>query len=117
MFTLMMDILLVLLAVVMLVKGHYGLTKQAAFGPIVVAVIDASTALQVNPAATPVLYGLLIALQVVVLSAGSVVLYQDVVRARNKRARRQRRQELARSREAFEQARQSRVAQRVSICA
>ena len=104
MFTYIIDALLVLVAVTMLVRGHYGVTRQAAFVPLVVAVVDAAFAGQLDLLLTPVLSALLIALQLVIMTASGVLFYQDAVRARNKRARRQRRREVAASRAAFEQA-------------
>ena len=116
MFAIMMDLLLAALAVIMLFKGHYGITRQAAWVPLAVALIDISVVGSINPSLTPALSALLVVLQIVVLGASGAMLRQDVVRARNKRARRLRRQEVARSREAFEQAlgqRQSAPARRV----
>ena len=98
------DILLAALAVSMLIGGHYGVTRQLAFAPLLTAVLDAVFATQVDLGLTPVLSALLFALQAVILLGGALVLYQDRVRVRNRRARRRRRQELARSRAAFEQA-------------
>ena len=117
MFTYIIDALLVLLAVGMLLRGHYGITRQAGFVPLVVAVVDAAFAAQLDPALTPVLSGVLIALQLVILAAGSVLLYEDAVQARNKRARRRRRRELAASRAAFEQAAQRHETVRRPACA
>ena len=110
MLTLVLDIMLAVLAVYMLLRGHYGVTKQAGFAPLVVAVLDATFAAAIDPAHTPWLSAALVALQVVVLTAAAVLTHQDAVRARNKRARRARRQEIARSRAAFEQALEQRQA-------
>ena len=104
MFTYIIDGLLVLISVAMLLRGHYGITRQAAFVPLTTAVVDAAFAGQLDLLLTPVLTALLVILQMVILSASGLLLYQDAVRARNKRARRQRRRELAVSRAAFEQA-------------
>ena len=104
MLTLMLDVLLAVLAVYMLMKGHYGITKQAGFAPLTVAVLDASFASVIDPALTPGLSAALVVLQLVVLAGAGILSYQDAVRARNKRARRIRRQEVARSRAAFERA-------------
>ncbi len=104
MLTLVLDILLAVLAVYMILRGHYGITKQVGFAPLTVAVLDAAFAGVIDPARTPWLSVALVALQVVVLSAAALMTYQDAVRARNKRARRARRQEIARSRAAFERA-------------
>ncbi|MBR5523941.1 MAG: hypothetical protein IKU51_01565 [Clostridia bacterium] len=112
MFTYTIDALLVLVSVGMLLRGHYGVTRQAAFIPLVVAVVDAAFAGQLDLLLTPVLSAMLVVLQLVILSASGLLLYQDAVRARNKRARRQRRRELAVSRAAFEQA----AAQNDRVC-
>lgn len=104
MFAFVLDILLAALAVSMLVKGHYGITHQAALVPLAVALLDGSTVLHFDPTLTPVLSATMVALQVVILASGSLLLYQDAVRARQKRARRQRRRQMAASRDAFEQA-------------
>ena len=79
-------------------------TKQMGFAPLTVAVLDAAYAAAIDPALTPVLSAALVVLQIVVLAGAGILTYQDAVRARNKRARRQRRAEVARSRAAFEQA-------------
>lgn len=117
MLTLILDVLLAVLAVYMLMKGHYGVTRQAGFAPLAVAVLDAAFAGAIDPSLTPRLSAALAVLQVVVLAGAGLLSYQDAVRARNKRARRARRQEVARSRAAFERAleqRQNRgVARRV----
>lgn len=119
MLTLILDILLAVLAVFMLLKGHYGVTKQMAFVPMTVAVLDAAFAGVIDPALTPVLSTALVVLQGVVLGAAGLLTYQDAVRARNKRARRLRRQEIARSRAAFQQAleRREAAARRRCVCA
>lgn len=117
--TLVLDILLAVLAVYMLLRGHYGITKQMGFAPLTVAVLDAAFAGVIDPARTPWLSAALVALQVVILAAAAVLTYQDAVRARNKRARRVRRQELARSRAAFDRALEQRnaVGARRRVCA
>ena len=104
MFAFTLDILLAALAVAMLVKGHYGVTRQAALVPLAVALLDGSTVLQFDPTLTPLLSAAMVALQVVILSSGSLLLYQDAKQYRQKQARRQRRRQLVASREAFEQA-------------
>ena len=110
MLTLVLDILLAVLAVYMILRGHYGVTKQMGFAPLTVAVLDAAFAGVIDPSRTPWLSVVLVALQVVVLSAAALMTYQDAVRARNKRARRYRQRELARSRAAFESALEQRQA-------
>ncbi len=117
MFTYTIDALLVLVSVGMLLRGHYGVTRQAAFIPLVVAVVDAAFAGQLDLLLTPVLSAMLVVLQLVILSASGVLFYQDAVRARNKRARRQRRREVAASRAAFEQAAARRQQTGAAICA
>lgn len=113
MFALILDTLLAVTAVYMLMKGHYGVTKQAAFAPLAVAVLDASCAAAIDPSLTPWLSTALILLQVVILGAAVTLAYEDAVHARNKRSRRTRRRQLAHSREAFRQAlEQRRVSER-----
>ena len=104
MFAFTLNILLAALAVLMMVKGRFGATRQMAMVPLGAAVLDTMTLGAINPAATPALSALLVVLQLVILATASLVLYRDGVRARNKQARRARRRELERSRAAFEQA-------------
>ena len=115
MFTLFIDLALALMAALMLVKGHYGITRQLAAVPLAVALIDAAFATQISLALTPVLSALLVVLQVVILSLSAAVLREDALRARMKRVRRRRREEQARDRAAFEQVAQRR--NRVAACA
>ena len=117
MFTLFIDLALAAVAALMILKGHYGITRQVAVVPLAVALVDAAFAAQLQLALTPVLSALLIALQVAILSVSAGVLREDMVRARNKRNRRRRREELARSRAAFEQAARGRAALRPAACA
>lgn len=117
MFTLFIDFALAVVAALMILKGHYGITRQLAAVPLAVALVDAAFAAQLQLSLTPVLSALLIALQVVILSVSGAVLREDMVRARNKMNRRRRRQELARSRAAFEQAAQRRDRMRQAACA
>jgi len=119
MLTLVLDILLAVLAVYMLLRGHYGITKQAGFAPLTVAVLDAAFAGAIDPARTLWLSAALVVLQLVVLAAAGLLTYQDAVRARNKRARQVRRQEIARSRAAFDRALEQRQAAgaRRRVCA
>ena len=115
MFTLFIDLALALVAALMILKGHYGITRQLAAVPLIVALVDAAFATQIQLALTPLISVLLIALQVVILSVSGAVLREDMVRTRNKMARRRRREEIARSRAAFEQAAQRR--ERMAACA
>lgn len=119
MLTLVLDSILAVLAVYMLLRGHYGITKQAGFVPLTVALLDAAFASAIDPSLTPWLSTALVVLQVIVLAAAATLAYEDAVRARNKRARRARRQEIARSRAAFEQALERRQAagRRQRVCA
>ena len=117
MFTLIIDFALALVAALMIVKGHYGITRQFAAVPLVVALVDAVFASQIQLSLTPVVSALLIALQVIILAASGEMLREDMVRARNKYNRRRRREELARSRATFEQAAQRRDAMRRVACA
>ena len=115
MFTLLIDLGLALVAALMLVKAHYGITRQLAAVPLVVALVDAAFATQIDLALTPVLSALLVVLQVVILSLSVVMLRQDALHARAKQVRRRRRQEQARDRAAFDQVAQRR--NRVAACA
>ena len=115
MFTLFIDLALALVAALMIVKGHYGITRQLAAVPLTVALIDAAFATQLDLALTPVLSALVILLQVVILSLSAAVLREDALRARMKRARRHRRQQHQSDRAAFEQAAQRR--NRLAVCA
>ena len=117
MFTLFIDLALALVAALMVLKGHYNITRQVAVVPLAVALVDAAFATQIQLSLPPVVSALLIALQVLILTASGEVLREDLIRARNKRARRRRREELARSRAAFEQAAQRRDAMRRGACA
>ena len=112
MLTYILDLLLVALAAGMLLKGHYGITRQLAFGPLLAAVLSASSAHLVDPSLTPGLSALLVALQLFIFALGGVILYRDYTVARNKQARRQRRRELAQSREAFQRATERKQAAR-----
>ena len=98
MFTLFIDLGLALVAALMLLKGHYHITRQIAAVPLVVALVDASFATQLQLSLTPVVSTLLVALQVIILTVSVGVLREDMARARQKRARRRREEEFARAR-------------------
>ena len=115
MFTLFVDLALALVAALMILKGHYGITRQLAAVPLVVALVDAAFAAQIDLWLTPVLSALLVVLQVVILSLSVGVLREDAARARMKRTRRRRREEMARDRAAFDRAAQRR--DRLAVCA
>ena len=117
MLTYVIDLALALVAALMIVKGHYGITRQVAAVPLAVALVDAAFATQVQLSLTPVLSAIVIALQVIILTVSGAILREDMVRARNKMNRRRRREELARTRAAFEQAAQRRDAMRHVACA
>ena len=117
MLTYVIDLVLALVAALMIVKGHYGITRQVAAVPLAVALVDAAFATQVQLSLTPVLSAIVIALQVIILTVSGAILREDMVRARNKMNRRRRREELARTRAAFEQAAQRRDAMRRVACA
>ena len=117
MLTYVIDLALALVAALMIVKGHYGITRQVAAVPLAVALVDAAFATQVQLSLTPVLSAIVIALQVIILTVSGAILREDMVRARNKMNRRRRREELARTRAAFEQAAQRRDAMRRVACA
>lgn len=116
-FTLFLDALLALTAAGMFFFGKYGITRQLAPAPLLVAVLDAAFARQVQISLTPALSTLLFLLQLVVLGGSVMVLYQDRVRARNKANRRRRRKEMARSRAAFEKAATARERHGYRVCA
>lgn len=108
MFTLLIDVGLALVAALMILRGHYNVTRQLAAVPLVVALVDAAFATQVQLSLTPVVSALLVALQVMILALSSEVLREDCVHARNKANRRRRREALARDRAAFQRATQQR---------
>lgn len=116
-FTLFLDALLALIAAGMFFFGKYGVTRQLAPAPLLVAVLDAAFARQIQTSLTPALSVVLFLLQLVVLGGSVMVLYQDRVRARNKANRRRRRKEMARSRVAFEQATAARERRPYRVCA
>ena len=115
MFTLLIDFALALVATLMILRGHYAITRQIAAVPLAVALVDAAFATQLQLSLTPVLSALLIALQVAILSVSGAVLREDMIRARNKMNRRRRREQVARDCAAFEQAAQRR--ERMAACA
>ena len=115
MFTYGIDLALAVVAALMIVKGHYGITRQLAAVPLAVALVDAAFAAQLDLALTPVLSAAVILLQVVILSLSAAVLREDARRARIKRTRRIRRQQQERDRAAFDLAAQRRS--RVAVCA
>ena len=119
MFTYIIDGLLVALGAAMLLKGHYGITRQSGFMPLATAALDAAFVAQLDLSLTPWLSAVVILLQLTVLGANALLFYKDAVCARNKQARRRRRQEVARSRAAFEQAldRRQQTATRRRVCA
>ncbi len=119
MFTYVMDLLLAAMAVCMFFGGKYGITRQAAFLPLVIGAVDAVFAGQITLSLTPVLSALLIALQAIVLLGSGLMLQQDRAHAKAKSARRRRRRELAASRAAFEQALEERhgTVTRRRVCA
>ncbi|MBQ7089450.1 MAG: hypothetical protein IJN04_07420 [Clostridia bacterium] len=115
MFTYAIDLALALVAALMMVKGHYGITRQLAAVPLAVALLDAAFAAQLDLALTPVLSAAVILLQVVILSLSVVMLRQDALHARAKRTRRARRQQQEQDRAAFDAA--ARRRNRVAACA
>ena len=100
MFTLFIDLALALVAALMLLKGHYAITRQMAAVPLVVSLVDAAFASQIQLSLTPVLSALLVVLQIAILMVSVGVLREDMARARQKRARRRREEEVARARAA-----------------
>ena len=115
MFTYFIDLGLALVAALMLVKGHFGITRQLAAVPLVVALVDAVFAAQIDLALTPVISALVIVLQVAILALSAAVLREDAIRARMKRTRRRRREQMARDRAVFDEAAQRRS--RMAVCA
>ncbi len=111
------DVLLAAVSVVMLLRGYYGVTRQLAFAPLLVAALDASFAGAITYGATPLLSALLTLLQLTMLVGSALVLYQDRVRAHNKAERRRRRRDILRTQAAFEQAREKADAKRGYACA
>jgi len=117
MLTYILDLLLLGMALLMLLRGRYGVTRQMAFAPLLVAVLDASFAHQLQFSLTPMLSWMLVVLQVAILVGSGAVLRRDRILARNKQARRQRRREVARTRAAFEAAAQRPVHHSVACVA
>lgn len=117
MFTLFIDLGLALVAALMLLWGHYNITRQLAAVPLVVALVDAAFASQLQLTLTPVISALLVVLQMAILLVSTAVLREDLARARMKRARRRRREEMARDREVFRRAAESTTRTRRAACA
>ena len=101
MFTYVIDFALALVAALMLLRGHYTITRQMAAVPLVVALVDAAFASQLQLSLTPVISALLVALQVAILMVSVGVLREDMARARAKRARRRREEAIAHARAAM----------------
>ena len=97
-----MDMALALAAVVLLVGGNYGTTRQMALLPLLTAVLDGSFVSVIAPSLTPVLSTILLVLQGLILTFSGWMVRRDRVRFRNKQQRRRRQRELIRSRMAFE---------------
>lgn len=111
------DAFLAVTAAAMLLRSCYGVTRQLALAPLLVATLDVSFAGVITYSATPVLSALLTLLQLIVLFGSALVLYQDRVRAHNKQERRRRRRDILRTQAAFEQARERADAKRGYACA
>ena len=101
MFTYVIDFALALVAALMLLRGHYTITRQVAAVPLVVALVDAAFASQLQLSLTPVISALLVVLQVSILMVSVGVLREDMARARAKRARRRREEAIAHARAAM----------------
>ena len=101
MFTYVIDFALALVAALMLLRGHYTITRQMAAVPLVVALVDAAFASQLQLSLTPVISALLVVLQVAILMVSVGVLREDMARARAKRARRRREEAVAHARAAM----------------
>ena len=103
---------LVLAALLLLVGGKFGITRQLAFLPLLTAVLDGAFVSEIAFSLTPVLSTVRLVLQGLILSFSGWMLYQDRVRFRNKQLRRRREKQLTRSRLAFEQAAEAAEQQR-----
>lgn len=103
---------LVLAALLLLVGGKFGITRQLAFLPLLTAVLDGAFVSEIAFSLTPVLSTVLLVLQGLILSFSGWMLYQERVRFRNKQLRRRREKQLTRSRLAFEQAAEAAEQQR-----
>ena len=103
MFTYVIDLGLALVAALMLLWGHYDITRRMAAVPLVVALVDAAFASQLQLSLTPVISALLVVLQVAILMVSVGVLREDMARARQKRARRRHEEEIARARAAMQE--------------
>ena len=103
---------LVLAALLLLVGGKFGITRQLAFLPLLTAVLDGAFVSEIAFSLTPVLSTVLLVLQGLILSFSGWMLCQDRVRFRNKQLRRRREKQLTRSRLAFEQAAEAAEQQR-----
>ena len=103
MFTYVIDFALALVAALMLLRGHYTITRQMAAVPLVVALVDAAFASQLQLSLTPVISALLVVLQVAILMVSVGVLREDMARARQKRARRRHEEEITRARAAMQE--------------
>ena len=101
-----------LAALLLLVGGKFGITRQLAFLPLLTAVLDGAFVSEIAFSLTPVLSTVLLVLQGLILSFSGWMLYQDRVRFRNKQLRRRREKQLTRSRLAFEQAAEAAEQQR-----
>ena len=115
MFTLFIDLGLALVAALMLLRGHYTITRQMAAVPLVVSLVDAAFAAKLQLALTPVVSVLLVALQMAILFVSVGVLREDAARARQRRARLRRQETAARDRATFKQA--ARQQERMAACA
>ena len=103
MLTYFIDFALALVAALMLIHGHYNITRQMAAVPLAVALVDAAFAAQIQLSLTPVLSALLIVLQMAILTVSAGVLHEDRVRAYRKRTHHSRQQEVVGARAAIRQ--------------
>lgn len=103
-FSLWLDGMLALTALMLVIFGKFGATRQLAFLPLLTATLDGTFVSEIAASLTPVLSAVLWGLQGVILAFSGWMLYQDRIRFRNKQLRRRREKQLARSRCAFEQA-------------
>ena len=95
------DALLAVTAAWLLLRGHFAATKELALVPLT-ALMDVAFAGQLSPELTPVISGLLFALQAAILLLSVALAVRDRALARRKAERRRRRMAIARERDLFD---------------
>ena len=96
------DALLAVTAAWLLLRGHFAATKELALVPLLTALMDVAFAGQLSPELTPVISGLLFALQAAILLLSVALAVRDRALARRKAERRRRRMAIARERDLFD---------------